>query len=165
LARFSTAPTPVMTPQAMRQADVSGTSALIGTAWISWTTVRSANDDVAAKFHAGSPLRVKGWAALPIVRRHCVGCPVLHHLHAPQLASVETTTWSPGFTRVTSAPTSSTTPAPSWPSTAGAGHGMVPSTTLRSLWHTPAAVMRTMTSRAPGARTSRSLTTSVPLPV
>ena len=49
------------------------------------------------------------------------------------------TTWSPTLTERTSEPTASTTPAPSWPSTDGAFHGMVPLITERSLWHTPAA--------------------------
>src|ERR1039458_1207685 len=56
LARLSTAPTPVSTPQPMRQAEVMGTSLEILTAWTSLTIVDSANPDVAAKFDAGSPL-------------------------------------------------------------------------------------------------------------
>ena len=102
---------------------------------------------------------------LPMVVRHHVGRPVLHQRHMPQLARVETTTWSPGFTMVTADPTSSTTPAPSCPSTDGEGQGMVPSTTLRSLWHTPAAAVRTTTSVAPGARTSSSSVSSALSPV
>src|ERR1700694_4766869 len=53
-------------------------------------------------------------------------------------------------------PTSSTSPAPSWPSTEGDGQGIVPLITLMSLWHTPAATIRTLTSAGPGARTSKS---------
>jgi hypothetical protein len=102
---------------------------------------------------------------LPIDERHQVGRPMLQYLHIPQLATVATTTWSPGFTLVTDEPTSSTTPAPSWPSTAGAGQGMVPLTTLRSLWQTPAAAIRTTTSVGPGPRTSRSSRTSASSPV
>ncbi len=83
-----------------------------------------------------------------------------HHLHAPQNAIVCSTTWSPGFTLVTASPTASTTPAPSWPSTAGGGHGIVPSSTLRSLWHSPAVVTRTLTSVGPGGRTSTSSRTA-----
>ena len=44
-------------------------------------------------------------------------------------------------------------PAPSWPNTDGLGQGIVPLTTLTSLWHKPAAAMRTSTSLAPGRRT------------
>ena len=61
------------------------------------------------------------------------------------------TTWSPGLTERTSLPTASTTPAPSWPSTDGAFHGMVPLMTDRSLWQTPAAPMATRTSVGPGS--------------
>src|SRR3954466_13826622 len=55
LARLNTEPMPVTTPQAIRHAEVSGTSLSIGTACTSLTTVISANDDVAAKLPAGSP--------------------------------------------------------------------------------------------------------------
>src|SRR5207247_149582 len=79
----------------------------------------------------------------------------------PQWPRVTSTTWSPGFTLVTLDPTSSTTPAPSWPITRGGGKGLVPSMTLTSLWPTPAASMRTRTSLPPGARASRSSVTSI----
>src|SRR5579864_9745943 len=39
LARLSTEPTPVRTPQPMRHAEVKGTSLEIATAWTSWMTV------------------------------------------------------------------------------------------------------------------------------
>src|SRR5215471_147672 len=60
--------------------------------------------------------------------------------------------WSPGLSVVTSAPTASTTPAPSWPRTIGRSSGKrpSPSTTWRSLWHTPVATVRTSTSRPQG---------------
>ena len=164
-ARLKTAPTPVTTPQPMSAADSSGTRRSIGTTWIAFTTVRSANTEAAAKFHAGAPSSVNGWLMLPRLLRHHVGWPVLQGPHMPQLASVVTTTWSPGFTWATSVPTSSTTPAPSCPSTAGAGQGMVPSITLMSLWQTPAAAMRTSTSVGPGARTSSAVVTSAFSPV
>ena len=41
-------------------------------------------------------------------------------------------------------------PAPSWPRTDGAFQGMVPSSTDRSEWHTPAATIFTLTSVGPG---------------
>jgi hypothetical protein len=56
LARLSTEPTPVRTPQPMRQAEVMGTSLEILTAWTSLTMVDSVNTEVAAKLEAGSPL-------------------------------------------------------------------------------------------------------------
>ena len=156
---------PVTTPQASRQAVVSGMSGLTGTAWIACTTMRSANDDVAAKLKQGCPSSVNGWLMLPIDLRQWVGRPVLHSAHMPHDASVATTTWSPGFTLVTAPPTASTTPAPSCPSTAGEPHGIVPSTTLTSEWHTPAATMRTSTSVGPGSRTSNPWVTSALSPV
>ena len=164
LARLNTEPMPVTTPQAMRHAEVSGTSLSIGTACTSFTTVISANDDVAAKLPAGSPPTVKISRRLPRVLRHQVGLPTEHWSQMPQLETVAMTTWSPGFTRVTSEPTASTTPAPSWPMSDGAGHGMVPSSRLTSLWQTPAAASRTSTSSGPGSMTSTSLRTSAPSP-
>ena len=93
--------------------------------------------------------REKGCPGRPIALRHMVGRPRSQSAQAPQLASVDSATWSPGPTWVTPAPTASTTPAPSWPSTTGTGNGMVPSTTDRSLWHSPAAEIATSTSPGP----------------
>src|ERR1700694_519826 len=156
LALLNTAPTPVTPAHPMRQAACRGTSLSIGTTWISFTTVISLNADVAAKLKAGSPRTVKGLVMFPMLCRHQVGLPVLQWRHIPQLARVVMTTWSPGLTLDTSSPTSSTIPAPSWPSTEGDGQGIVPLITLMSLWHTPAATIRTLTSAGPGARTSKS---------
>ena len=161
-ARLSTAPTPVRTPQAMRQADVSGTSFGILTAWTSWTTVDSAKTDAAAKLYAGCPLNVNGVSMFPSDRRHWVGCPALHARQVPQLARVATTTWSPTLTERTSAPTASTTPAPSWPRTTGGGNGIVRLMTDRSEWQTPAAPIPTRTSLGPGSRTESSSVISTP---
>ena len=55
-ARLSTAPTPVSTPQPIRQAEVNGTSVGMRTAWTSETMVDSTNTLAAAKFDADSPL-------------------------------------------------------------------------------------------------------------
>lgn len=49
-ARLRTAPTPVSTPHPMSAADVSGISAGIGTACTAFTTVRSANEELAANW-------------------------------------------------------------------------------------------------------------------
>ena len=59
-------------------------------------------------------------------------------------------------TVVTSDPTASTTPAPSWPSTIGrsSANRPKPSTTCRSLWQTPVATVRINTSRPHGLSTS-----------
>src|SRR5436190_20496574 len=77
LARLNTDPTPVRTPQPTRQADDNGTSSGIFTACTSCTTVASANTELAAKLHAGSPLTVKGCDMLPTEARHQVGWPLL----------------------------------------------------------------------------------------
>src|SRR4029079_8004667 len=164
-AAFHTEPAPVITPQAMRHADVSGTSSGIGTAWISWMTVRSASDDVAAKLEHGSPWNVNGSVRLPIDDRQRGGWPVVHGRHLPQFAIVDTTMWSPGFVSVTDSPTASTMPAPSWPIAAGPRHGIGPARTARGVWHSPAATMRPATSYGPGARTSSaSVSSAVPSP-
>ena len=52
LARLNTAPTPVSTAQPMRLADASGTSGSITTAWVSFTTVCSANTPALANWNA-----------------------------------------------------------------------------------------------------------------
>src|SRR5580692_5301305 len=96
---------------------------------------------------------------------HMVGCPVLHARHVPQLARVATTTWSPGLTDFTEEPMDSTMPAPSWPRTDGAFQGMVPSSTDRSEWHTPAATIFTFTSVGPGSATDSLSVTSASSPV
>ena len=62
----------------------------------------------------------------------------------------EPITRSPTCTRLTSAPTFSTTPVPSWPRTILPA-GSVPLITERSEWHTPLAVTRTITSDGPGS--------------
>src|SRR5438477_8790277 len=66
------------------------------------------------------------------------------------------TTWSPGLRSVTPSPTSSMTPAPSWPRTMGATPMSVPFCTDRSEWQTPEAAMRTLTSPAWGVSRSTS---------
>lgn len=134
------------------------------TAWTAFTTVRSAKAELDANWYSGRPSRVNGCRGLPIALRHMVGRPRSHSAHAPQLASVESATWSPGPTWVTPTPTASTTPAPSCPSTTGTGKGIVPSTTDRSLWQSPAAEIATCTSPGPGSRISRSSTTWVRFP-
>ena len=157
-ARFSTAPMPVSTPQPISDADASGTSAGIGMHWLALTTVRSENTEALAKEYAGAPRQVNGCGRSPNVERHIVGRPESQYWQAPQLPSVDRTTWSPSLTVVTDEPTASTTPAPSCPSTTGVGNGIVPLITDRSLWHSPAASIRTTTSPASGSLTDRSST-------
>ena len=149
----------------MRHAEVKGMESGIFTTWTSATMVDSAKTDTAAKFDAGSPLYVKGWEMLPSDAMHQVGWPVEHARHTPQLARVAMTTWSPTFTDLTDEPTASTMPAPSWPSTAGGFHGMVPLITERSEWQTPAAWTETFTWVGPGSPIPSSSVTSTPSPV
>ncbi len=104
---------PVRTPQPMRAAEVSGTPPGILTAWTALTTVRSAKTEVEAKPNSASPRREKGLPGLPTAARHMVGLPRAQSGQAPQLARVDSATWSPGTRRVTPGPTASTTPAPS----------------------------------------------------
>src|SRR6266545_3018130 len=70
-------------------------------------------------------------------------------------------TWSPGFTLVTPAPTSSTTPAPSWPKMTGnSPSGSAPERVNSSVWQTPVALISTSTSPVRGPSSSTSSTTS-----
>ena len=92
LARLSTAPTPVNTPQPMRQAEDSGTSLGMRTACTSLTTVSSEKTEAAAKFEAGSPLKVNGVVMFPRELLHQVGWPAPQARQAPQLARVAMTT-------------------------------------------------------------------------
>jgi hypothetical protein len=65
---------------------------------------------------------------------------------------------------VTDAPTASTTPAPSWPSTAGSGTGYHWSRTIRSVWQMPQATTRTSTSSArSSSSSSSSISNAAPL--
>ncbi len=69
------------------------------------------------------------------------------------------TTRSPGATLETPAPTVSTYPAPSWPSTVGAyPDGSTPEAVYMSVWQTPQAASRTSTSPGLGSARSTSVT-------
>ncbi|CAL2073314.1 protein of unknown function [Streptomyces murinus] len=63
---------------------------------------------------------------------------------------------------VTAAPTASTTPVPSCPNTIGISSAGQAAWLLRSVWHTPAAVIRTNTSRGRGTSRSTSRTVNGP---
>ena len=79
---------------------------------------------------------------------HRFECPVAQGGHFPQAGTKPSTTWSPGARPVTPGPTSSTTPAPSWPPMTGRGTGMSPVSRCSSEWHMPdaASLMRTSPS-------------------
>jgi len=83
-----------------------------------------------------------------------------HHQQAPHAGVTDASTRSPGLTRLTSRPVSSTIPQPSWPGTIGRLSADLPSMTLRSVWQMPEALTRTRTSRGPMAGTGRSSRTS-----
>ena len=104
LAMLNTEPRPVTTPQAMRHADVSGTS-FGNRDGLDLFDHRDLCEGRRGREVAGAtPPTVNGSVRFPIDARHHVGLPMLHHLHVPQLATVATTTWSPTLTRVTSEP-------------------------------------------------------------
>src|SRR5689334_3202084 len=63
-AVYSAAPTPVITPQAIRHACAGGTSGEMGTAWLAWTTVCVAKVPSPMIGGGYSPLGVC-WRGLP----------------------------------------------------------------------------------------------------
>src|SRR5690606_14984637 len=95
---------------------------------------------------------------LPRVARtatHRLVLPLLQNRHWPHSAVYSGMTWCPGLTLVTPSPTSTTTPAPSWPSTHGnTPSGSSPDRVKASVWHTPVWLIFTSTSPALGGATS-----------
>src|SRR5215471_10301441 len=73
-------------------------------------------------------------------------------------------TWSPFCTDVTPDPTSTTTPAPSWPKITGnSPSGSAPERVNSSVWQTPVALISTSTSPAFGpSRSTSSITSGLP---
>src|SRR5690606_41909805 len=71
-------------------------------------------------------------------------------------------TWSPTSNCGTALPTASTTPEPSCPSTTGRGTGYTWSRTTRSVWHRPAATMRTRISSCRGSASTAGATSKDP---
>src|SRR5689334_8631918 len=97
-------------------------------------------------------------------RSHRFVMPWAQNRQCPQVGRNEQTTWSPGLSRLTPAPTSSTTPAPSWPPTIGYRTGMSPVRRWSSEWHRPAAANRISTSPSRGGSRSSSMTSqSLPM--
>ena len=95
----------------------------------------------------------------PEIDRQYRGCPSRQFRQDPHHGQ-PITTLSPTATLVTPAPTAATIPAPSCPSTPGAGNGMSPSRAIASVWQTPDATIWTSTSPGPGESTSTSVTLS-----
>ena len=77
---------------------------------------------------------------------HRLEWPRAHDGHCPQAGMKPNTTWSPGARPVTPGPTSSTTPAPSWPPMIGNTPPRSPVTRCSSEWHMPEAASLTRTS-------------------
>ena len=157
-AVLMTAPTPVITPQPTRHARSRGISSGILMAAVARTTVRSANEPTPAMREISMPFLTKTFSS-PVIRpcwlrSHRCTVPATQKWHLPQFSTQERTTWSPFFSVVTSFPTSSTTPAPSCPSTTGGGSGSFICCTERSEWHTPLAATLTTTSSARGGFSS-----------
>src|SRR5262249_21140156 len=68
-------------------------------------------------------------------------------------------TWSPFLTLVTPGPTSTTTPAPSWPRIDGNNpSGSAPESVNSSVWQIPVALISTSTSEAFAPSSSTSVT-------
>src|SRR5690606_35427819 len=99
-----------------------------------------------------------GITPLPWVVRtatHRLVLPLLQNRHSPHSAVYSGITWSPGLTLVTPSPTSTTMPAPSWPSTAGnTPSGSSPDRVNASVWHSAVWVILTSTSPLRGGSTS-----------
>src|SRR6185312_10001588 len=92
-----------------------------------------------------------------------VGRPARQAAHSRHDGTQQSTTSSPGRRCVTPSPTSTTTPAPSWPRTIGQRPSpSEPSARWTSEWHTPAAATRTSTSPGPGGSSSTSSTRTSP---
>lgn len=102
--------------------------------------------------------------------RHLCGSPRAQRSQLPQDAVTDQTTRVPGVTgdpstqRTPPAPTPSTVPTCSWPSSAGTGEGRRPDTVWRSLPQTVARSIRTSSSPDPGTTEVRSETTENGLP-
>src|SRR6478735_5828770 len=86
------------------------------------------------------------------------GLPSRQRRQRPQLTLKVKQTWSPALTSCTPAPTSTISPAPSWPSTIGVGRGRSPLISDRSEWQRPAPPTLTSTSPSPGGSSSTSST-------
>src|SRR5690606_12329310 len=92
---------------------------------------------------------------------HRLVLPDLQNRHSPHSAVYSGITWSPGLTLVTPSPTSTTTPAPSCPSTAGnTPSGSSPDRVDATVWHSAVWVIFTSTSPFRGRATSSSTISS-----
>src|SRR5690554_3051750 len=102
------------------------------------------------------------WVARTATQRLVL--PDLQNKHSPHSAVYSGITWSPGFTLVTPSPTSTTMPAPSWPSTAGnTPSGSSPDSVNASVWQSAVWVIFTSTSPFFGpSRSSSTICSGLP---
>ena len=140
------------TPQPSRQARFSGRSLSILMQLASLTTVWWANVPSAPIARLMSSPLASWWRDVPsdscmpvavmLFMSHRLECPRAQLGQRPQAGTKPNTTWSPGATENTPAPTSMTTPAPSCPPIVGSG-AVAPSRSpvrrCSSLWHMPEA--------------------------
>src|SRR2546430_2222636 len=153
-AVLSAAPTPVVTPQPISASWSSGRSVSTFTACDSEIVIASENVPRPVKPGTGVPSArfARGTIITAPVCSQRFDWPWTQYQQAPHAGTNVETTRSPVFTWLTSDPTQSTVPAPSWPRIVGGGSGNVPLVTDRSEWHTPLAPISTTTSPGPGSR-------------
>ena len=161
---FTAVPQPVGTPQPTSATVSSGRSSSILMHECSDTTERWENVPSRHIWPKSSP---SAWnrnvpsgrqlSTNSAPRSHRLVMPWAQNRQCPQVGRNEQTTWSPGLSRLTPAPTSSTTPAPSWPPTIGYRTGISPVRRWSSEWHRPAAANRTSTSPSLGGSRSISM--------
>ena len=164
-AVLSTAPAPVSTAQPKSAAVWSGTSAGMTTADSRATTAWRANPEMPRWWWTTLPVPIPEQRGAVEERPGAVGGrarraerraprralragPAARHEGEHHVIA--------GPTSRTPGPTSSTTPAASWPSAMGSGRTREPSTTETSEWQTPAASTRMRSSPARGAPSSTS---------
>src|SRR6201997_4591970 len=163
-------PQPVGTPQPASATVSSGRSSSILMQECSDTTDRSENVPSRHIWPKSSP---SAWnrnvpsgrqlSTNSAPRSHRLVMPWAQNRQCPQVGRNEQTTWSPGLSRLTPPPTSSTIPDPSCPPTIGYPTGMSPVRRWSSEWHSPAATNLISTSPSLGGSRSSS-TTSKSLP-
>ena len=124
-----TAPTPVITPQPSRAALAIGIVSGMATTWEPSTTASSAKVPVrrpCTRLWPAASARGRV-PSMPNEPEQFTGIPRTQSWHEPQLRISETTTASPTATWSTPPPTSITSPAASWPYTAGSEPPHAPS--------------------------------------
>ena len=120
LAMLKTAPAPVITAHPSSEAEVMGILSETGKVAMASTPIRSAYIPRPMGTSTGEPSEARVTSgARGEESRHRLGSFRRHIEHAPHCTRQPVATRSPTFRWVTPAPTSSTTPAPSWPNSMG----------------------------------------------